>query len=218
MLELYGFKIKNMINSILKASKEYIDSKDYDQALNSIRSEFTLNEDDLGYLSSIVNSIILGTIPEESFVESLKDISDIKMALAQELYRRSKELIFTPFKTKLAKTVIDKQQEAVSEGMLKADMVIVPKSNLLRQDPEIMKQAPIVQPQPQPIIRQQPIQPQPAPYQDSLNKHDILHEIENPPRTVIKKYVLEHEPITDPEHLIDDSVDARTKLEEHYNN
>jgi len=75
------------------------------------------------------------------------------------------------------------------------------------QTSTIRQQAPIIQPQ-----------PQQAPYQDSLNKHDILHEIENPPRTVIKKYVLEHEPITDPEHLIDDSIDARTKLEDHYSN
>lgn len=48
---------------------------------------------------------------------------------------------------------------------------------------------------------------------ESITKSSILEGIENPPRTVIKRYVLEHEPITDPEHLIDDSVDERLKLQ-----
>ena len=80
------------------------------------------------------------------------------------------------------------------------------------------QQAPIIQPQSRPQTIQQPVQSKQAPQQESLSRNDILHEIENPPRTVIRKYVLEHAPITDPEHLIDDSIDERTKLEDHYSN
>jgi len=196
-----------MINSILTKSKEYIDSKEYDHALNSIGSEFLLNEDNVGYLASTINSIILGVFPEESFVENLKGISDIKTDLAQDLYRRSRELIFTPFKASLAKLVIDKQQESI--------VPLSPVEKVVRQE-EVKPVEELPQPEVQPIQPQ--IQSQPIIQQESLNRHEILHEIENPPRTVIKKYVLEHQPITDPEHLIDDSVDARKKLEEHYSN
>lgn len=56
-------------------------------------------------------------------------------------------------------------------------------------------------------------QPRPP---ESLTKASILSEIENPPRTVIKRYVIEHEPIADPAHIIDDTIDERPKLEEHY--
>jgi len=64
----------------------------------------------------------------------------------------------------------------------------------------------------QPAQPAQPAQPQPTPDQNPT-KASLLSAIENPQRTVIKRYVIEHEPITDPEHIIDDTIDTRPRLE-----
>ncbi len=62
--------------------------------------------------------------------------------------------------------------------------------------------------QPTIVTKQMPPQ-RPA---EHLTKEHILSQIENPPRTVIKKYVIEHEPIKDPSHLIDDTIDTRPRI------
>jgi hypothetical protein len=58
------------------------------------------------------------------------------------------------------------------------------------------------------------VQPHKPQLDQTPTKASLLSEIENPHRTVIKKYVIEHEPITDPEHIIDDTIDMRPRLEQ----
>jgi hypothetical protein len=55
-------------------------------------------------------------------------------------------------------------------------------------------------------------------YQPNPSKSAILEHIENPPKTVIKKYVIEydHPPLQDTSHLIDDKTKNTLKLQEHY--
>ncbi len=61
-----------------------------------------------------------------------------------------------------------------------------------------------------------PTEPMATYLAEGVKKDDILQSIENPPRTVIKRYVLEHEPIMDTNRLIDDRIDNTIKLEDHY--
>ena len=85
-------------------------------------------------------------------------------------------------------------------------------SDLIAEDdePPVFQTVKISSTEVQPAQPAQP--PQPTPEQNPT-KASLLSAIENPQRTVIKRYVIEHEPITDPEHIIDDTIDTRLRLE-----
>ena len=196
-----------MINLLLQEGKKYLESSEYANSLNAMANEFALTEDEIGYLSVAIHDVVSGTIPEESFAKELKDLSDIKRDKIEKIHAEAKEKIFVPFRKHLenvlksAPSVPDQPKPAGTAGI-----------STLRQSfssQAFSSPAPVAQPQPQ-----QP-RPQPAPRVPEAmpTKAALISEIENPPRTVIKRYVLEHEPITDPEHLIDDSVDERPRLE-----
>ncbi len=213
-----------MINSILIEANRYLNSNEYQKTLDSISSEYSLNPDNYGYLYSVLSSIVSGEIPEDKFVAELRNASDLNRDTINSLVKRCKELILVPFKARIAKLVIDKQQEAFSGSVPHtAPLSVPPVDKLLRKETPAQQPEELIH-----FVPQQPVEPaapvapsfvpRPRPQaQERLDKSSILEGIENPPRTVMKKYVLEHEPITDPDHLIDDTVDQRTKLESHYN-
>jgi hypothetical protein len=181
-----------MINLILQEAKKYLGSEQYAKELNLLANTFLLNEDDLGYLAMITNDVISGAVAEESFLKELRNVSNIKKDVAEKLDKEVKERIFKPFKNRI-------------ERMLKEDSNL---NNPINVEPQKITTLRTLSSAPQ--------QPQPHPSQP-LTKASILAEIENPPRTVVKRYVIEHEPIKDPGHLIDDTIDQRKKLEDHYN-
>ena len=186
-----------MINLILQESKKYLDSPEYLHSLETISNNFSLDEDESAYVSVAAQNIITGAIAEENFIRELRDLSEIKSETVNKIYIEAKRIIFAPFKNYINKVVnnSDSSQESVGvPSSNPAPTVSIPSSaNTLRQ-------------QPTPEDHQTRLE-------ESLTKAHLLSQIENPPRTVIKKYVFEHEPITDTEHLIDDSIDTRPRLE-----
>ena len=91
--------------------------------------------------------------------------------------------------------------------------VILPFKEKLAATPSISKAPAPTSPFP---THQTPPQPR---VEEPMTKEHTLAQIENPPRTIIKKYVLVHEehgPVKDTDHLIDDPAHHRAKLEAHY--
>jgi hypothetical protein len=193
-----------MINSILTEAKQYLESDAFDKDLSIVANQCSLSEDDMGYVSSVLSDIIMGNIPEDKFVEDLKSVSEIKNAQALSIYKAAKEKILDPFKKKIAHLVVDHVQNSTP---------LPSTSSLSTPMPEHLEKPSNTQDK---LLRSETATSLPKPSIHSLEKSDILSHIENPPHTVIKKYVIEHEVITDPEHLIDDSVDQRARLEAHY--
>jgi len=189
-----------MINYIITEAKKFIASEEYDKSIENLGKQFALSEDELGSLYSVAGAVMIGEITEEGFVKDLTDRTEIKTVKAVQVYNSAREQILTPFKKKLAISLSDAPEDKSSPSAIQD-----PISLLRTPSPAYVPPAP----RPQPPA-QQPPRPTPP---ESLAKEDIMSAIENPPRTVIKRYVLEHEPITDPEHLIDDTVDERPRLE-----
>lgn len=186
-----------MINIILQEGKKYLESEAYRSSLGVVTNDFVLSEDEVGYVSMVIHEVISGVISEESFVRELKDVSDIKLNKIEKIFLHVKERIFAPFKKHLAELLKGStpQTEPVP--------VVVSSNNTLRQSSSQPTTIPHIEPVAQ--------HTQPTPDQNPT-KASLLSEIESPQRTIIKKYVIEHEPITDPEHIIDDTVDERLKL------
>lgn len=190
-----------MINNLKIETQKYMESEEYENEISIISRFFELSEDEEGILFGKVYELLLGNFKEEDLFSQLLNSLDTTTTKARGIEERVKKDIVTPFKQRLVKMLSNP-------------------SNTFDV------KAPIASQTPSPIqtLRQQKVTPQtpPTPIQqpktafESLAKKDILHQIENPPRTVIKRYVLEHEPITDPEHLIDDTIDERPKLEDHH--
>lgn len=179
-----------MIASIVKFANEYTGSDEFYDTVKSIVRRFDLNEYDLGYISSLSAKVILGEITDKEFVPQLMELSELKKDVCDKVHFTVKELILTPFKIQLRQFV---NQDEIEK--------ILP----LEPNPPASKPA---------LSSVLPVAPK---QEEKLSKADILSQIENPPRTVLKRYVIEHEPITDPEHLIDDKIDTVPKLQDHYN-
>lgn len=179
-----------MINLLLQEGKRYLSSDEYSKSLAVIANNFVLDEDEMGYLSMAISGVISGSVPEESFTKKLRDLSEIKRDKIDKIYAQAREHIFIPFKKRL------------SDMLQNTQMPVTPP-----HEPDTIGITTLRQPsQPTPASA-------PSPTPDLPTKSSILSEIENPPRTVIKRYVLEHEPITDPDHLIDDTIDERPRLQ-----
>lgn len=199
-----------MITVLIEEANKYLDGEDFDRAIDSISKSLSLNNEDKGYVSSSASAVLLGSIPEERFVDDLIETSEIKEKKAMAVYAQAKELIFGPFKKKLAAS-LDVQEN-------NGNSIRPPSQSPQSQQPMQNKNVSSTT-----NVNTSPIQNQPRPSPNnipsSLSKQEILSEIEKPPRTVIKKYTVEydHKSIQDPSHLIDDKVDEVKKLQDHYN-
>jgi hypothetical protein len=182
-----------MINTILTEANQVVNSLEHYNTLKSIGNTFLLDDESFGALSSVTNSVIMGIFSETEFVTHLIDSSGLDTKKAESIFGQVKNKILNPFKLKVKDIVSNNQVKTT--GVLDDSNI-----NTLRQA------APL--PQPPQLQHTQPI-PDPTP-----TKASLLSEIESPQRTVIKKYVIEHEPITDPEHIIDDTIDTRPRLEQ----
>lgn len=183
-----------MIKTILTEASQVVNSSEHYSTLKAIGDAFLLDDESFGALTSVTNSVIMGIFSETEFVPSFTTSSGIDDKKAEKIFDEVKKKILNPFKVKIKDVV--KSHDASSPTTSEDSNI-----NTLRQATPLPQR-----PQPQP-------QPQPTPDQ-TPTKASLLSEIENPQRTVIKKYVIEHEPITDPEHIIDDTIDERLRLEQ----
>ena len=176
-----------MIKTILTEASQVVNSLEHYNTLKSIGNTFLLDDESFGALSSVTNSVIMGIFSETEFLTHLTDSSGLDTKKAESIFSQVKSKIFNPFKVKV--------KDIVGNDQIKTTVVLEDSNiNTLRQSVPL--------PQPQPTPDQNP------------TKASLLSEIESPQRTVIKKYVIEHEPITDPEHIIDDTIDTRPRLEQ----
>jgi hypothetical protein len=213
-----------MINTILIEAQKIINSEDFWKKIDELVYTFELSENDQDNLSSTLSRIISGEIPEKDFVDYFLTGSDIKKDMGERIYEETRKKILIPFQNRVAEIVKNHPENKVA-GDTSAEKPetpparvplreAIPVRNVQPQTQLTQSSTPPIRPTPTP-----PAQPSPQPsYQ--INKQTILNEIENPPRTTIKRYVVEydHEPIKDSSHLIGDKVDETLKLQDHYNN
>lgn len=183
-----------MINNLLTEAKNYVSSREYYASMESIARQFQLNEDEGGMLIGRVNAFFIGQIEEKNLLGEIVSELEINEEKAKDIENKIKKDIIIPFKQKLSTLLTTSPVLNTQKDEHVASI------NTLRQA------APLPQPP-------QPQHTQPTPDQNPT-KASLLSEIESPQRTVIKKYVIEHEPITDPEHIIDDTIDTRPRLEQ----
>lgn len=214
-----------MINNLVREARKFLESREYDLAMEKIIADFGLTEDEGGVLAGKTNMVILGEIEEEDFISVLMDYLEIDERKAQSIKEKVYKDLITPFSKKLMSQIAANTGDqsasadpsiaapaAPSSVVLPEHAEAVPANSIttFRQAPSSLSE---IESQSQKLA---PVAPIPR-KEESLSKADILDQIENPPRTVIRKYVLEHEPITDPDHLIDDKIDNVPKLQDHYN-
>jgi len=171
--------------------RTYLSSVEVYRKIQLVAKKYQLNDDQERILQNITIFVLMVTESVEALPERFADEMDISSEKANNLAKDIEEYVLQKVRNYLAENerdlISDDTGTEVEESQTKASQQL-----------------------------QQPLQPssslQPQPTIEALTKATILSEIENPPRTVIKRYVLEHEPITDPEHLIDDSIDERPRL------
>ena len=189
--------------------QKFIVSEGMSRKVQLVAKKYRLNEDQERILLNETTLVLLVLDSVDALHLNLEDSLGLAPALAENLALDIIEYVFKSVDQYLAHT----QEELLVPDVVQSEpKVEVPAQNQTQkeifQTTTLRAQTSIIpSPQVAPVVDQ-----------ELLNKNHILHEIENPPRTVIKKYVLEHDPITDPDHLIDDTIDARTKLEDHYSN
>lgn len=176
--------------------QKFIVSEGMSRKVQLVAKKYRLTDDQERILHNETVLVLLVLDSVDALHLNIEESLGLAPALAENLALDIIEYVFKSVDQYLAHT---------QEELLIPESSLNNSTNSTPTPVQIQKEAPL-------IVQSQ------IPQQESLSRNDILHEIENPPRTVIRKYVLEHAPITDPEHLIDDSVDARTKLEDHYSN
>lgn len=182
-----------MINNLLTETKNYIHTDAYYASMQTIAKFYQFNGDEEGMLIGRTNALLLGSIKEENFLGELMSELEIPEAKAKSLEERIKKEIIAPFKQKLI-TMLSGIPDVPTTSKPQSVVGFNASTDTLRQAPQV-----------------QPVRPQ-----EPMTKEHILSQIENPPRTVIKRYVIEHEQIEDAAHLIDDKIDNRPKLQDHY--
>lgn len=209
-----------MINNLLLETRKYVDSQAYYSAIKTIALFYQFNADEEGMLVGRVNALLTGMIKEENFLSELMSELEIPEQKAKSLEERIKKEIVAPFKAKLI-SVLSSAPDVPTAPRAPTIVGFNASTDTLRQQqnptPVIPKpQAPSRPPAPQQAMPRPAVQQPGQRPAEPMTKEHILSQIENPPRTVIKRYVIEHEPIEDVAHLIDDKVDSRPKLQDHY--
>lgn len=179
-----------MIKNLTEETIRYLGSKEFSSVIQRVAQYFNLNQDEEGMVFGKVNALLLGQFPEDQFLGELISELEITKAKAENIENHIKKEVIVPFKQKLATMLTG------TPSVAPAPVFKEPSITTLRQS----SSTPIP-----------PVAPTPRP-EENLSKAAIISEIENPPRTTIKRYVLEHDPITTPDHLIDDVVDERPRL------
>lgn len=211
-----------MIKQLSDKISNIVLSEEHTAKVKLVCDNYGLSEDDFYQIDAILSSVLLGSVEESFLLSTILEKVEINMGMAEKLTNDLKRKIIAPFKEWLNNEMAlfiktGQSAEVVSEDTASSSAPAehaqaIPDISIstFRQTPSSLSE---IASEPQ---RPAPIAPAPR-KEESLSKADILDQIENPPRTVIKKYVLEHEPITDPDHLIDDKIDNVPKLQDHYN-
>lgn len=211
-----------MINTILATAQNIIGSPSLLKTFSEIQYTFSLSEDDLAYLKTTTNAVLLGKIPEKDFVSYFIDGSDIKKDMGQRIYEEVKIKILNPFKQRVAEIVKNHPEEAAkiieekiqNKASLRDALPFQPQQRI-----ETLTQTPFPESQANKVFTEA----KPLYSKTYTTKEAILNEIENPPRTTIKRYVVEYdhepkrEPLNDTSHLIGNKRDETLKLQDHYN-
>ena len=188
-----------MINNLISEIQKYTSSEEYNNSLEIVARFYQLNESEEGILSGRTELYLIGDLTNNQYIDDLVVWLDISVDKAKTIENKVRTEIMLPFKQKQA--AMPAQSAAEPVPIVDAPSPI----ETLRQPAT----SPFTTHQSHPPLR----------VEEPMTKEHILSQIENPPRTVIKKYVIEHEthpPIKDPEHLIDNAVEQRAKLEAHY--
>lgn len=220
------------LNALPEELQKFILSETLERKTQLVAKKYRLTEKQEAKLSNEILLVLLVLDSVDSLHLNIENTLTLTPEISENLALDISDYILKSVDKYLAHTQEElfKSKTIEDEGSVAYSSVVnapikeekpIPEINLDEVEPEssIPTEEPLINFVPKGTMRQNVFSNSlPEVPEEPLTKEHILNTIENPPRTVIKKYVLEHEPITDPEHLIDDTIDHRAKLESHYDN
>jgi hypothetical protein len=208
--------IAERLKELPEELKAYLVSEELSRKMHLVSRKYRFDERQENLFENEVTYVLLVLDSVDNLSPSFQEALGIDSETAEELATDVRDYLLSEIMPYLAPTEADliiDEEGTDSEKKVKVSMT----------EEGTQVQIESSAPQSSPVSTSSHLDPQPwenrplSHEEESLTKADILAQIENPPRTVIKKYVIEHEPIIDPQHLIDDTVDERPKLQDHYN-
>jgi hypothetical protein len=197
-----------MINKIIEAIKDRIFTDEHYRKIEEVCIKYKLNDNQIAHIDAVVSSLLLGTIEEVKFPIEIAKRAEINIDVAKQIAGDLNYRVVKPFHNALLNDIseikkVENKQTEVSPPI-----------------PHINQQPPSSKPKITSDLQSTtPVSPFKGATKSYTTKQAILNEIENPPRTTIKRYVVEydHEPMKDTSHLITNKRDEILKLQDHYN-
>lgn len=199
--------IKERLEIIPSELKNLLVSPEFPRRISLIAKKYRFSEDQEKIIRNEILYLCLGLESLASFPIELKEGLSLSDDTTDSLTRDIMDYILKNVRELLVPRDEDllAQPEKITETPIQLNPTPISK-NIKTEIPNIQKS-----PTPKEIASVEG--------EDHPTKHEILNEIERPPRTVLKKnkVVYDHDPVNDTSHLLDDKIDDVIKLEESYN-